>query len=437
MHTLKSVLVIEDDPTAALLLKEFLAEDSRSVNVVETGYEALEEIQREAPEIILLDLGLPDVDGLDLIADIRRHASHSEIIVVTGEKSADSALKAIHCGARDYIMKPIDRDRLLTSVQNAFERITLARELRTLKQDEKSNAGFHGLVGRSAAMLDLYKAIENLAECDERVFITGEHGVGKTLCAETIHRHSSRKDKPFVKLNCLTLGRDFSASEFSKNVDAAEGGTLYFSYVTELCDEAQEAVFELLDSDKDIRIMCSTPRSITDKLKDGTFRQDLFYRLNVLPLEMTPLRQRGEDVSLLANVFLKEFSQKQDKNFEEFDDMSVKILESHHWPGNVRELRNVVQSIVRLNNEGTVVTSSMLPKELVQASHVAANENDESSRPVSVDNLFEGMDVVPIPELEQMAIKHALDVCDGNVQEAALKLKISPATLYRKRPVSK
>ena len=436
MHTLKSVLVIEDDPTAALLLQEFLAEDSRCVTVVDSGRQALEEIRREAPEIILLDLGLPDVEGLDLIADIRKHANHSEIIVVTGEKSADSALKAIHCGARDYLVKPIDRDRLLASVQNAFERISLARELQTLQQNEQSNVGFHDLVGRSAAMLDLYKAIESLAECDERVFITGEHGVGKTLCAETIHQQSARKDKPFVKLNCLTMGRDFSASEFSSRVAAAEGGTLYLSYVTDLCEEAQEAVFELLDSDKDIRIMCSTPRVVMDNVKDGTFRQDLFYRLNVMPLEIVPLRQRGEDVPLLANVFLKNFSKQQDKSFEEFDDMSVKVLESHHWPGNIRELRNAIQSIVRLNSEGSVVTSSMLPKELVQASQTAANENEETAGKCS-DNIFEGMDVIPIPDLEQMAIHHALELCEGNVQEAALKLKISPATLYRKRPVHK
>jgi len=428
------VLIIEDEPTSALILKEYLSADKVEIEISETGYEALEAIQREAPDLILLDLGLPDINGLDLIGDIHKISPHSEIIVVTGEKSADSAIRAIHLGARDYLLKPIDKERLFISAQNAFDRIQLSRQLIALKDSDDKASSFHGMVGQSNNILEVFSTIETLSECDDTVLIIGEHGTGKTLCAQTIHNISARADNPFIKINCLTLHKDQTALELSKAIASAEGGTLYLSYITNLNNEAQNALFRLLDSDNDVRIICGSSKSTLDAVKNGEFREDLFYRINVLPLQIPALRTRGKDIKLLASYFLEKSNQDKNKNFKEFDDLTMQVLNDHHWPGNVRELENLVHRIVTLNADGDVVTSSMLPMDLVNISNREASNENKAEANNSSDNIFHGSEIIAIRDLEQMAIEHALAVCGGNVQEAALKLKISPATLYRKKP---
>jgi len=426
------VLIIEDEPTSAIILKEHLSANNPNIEIAETGYEALEAIQSEAPDLILLDLGLPDINGLDLIGDIQKISSHSEIIVVTGEKSADSAIRAIHLGARDYLIKPIDKERLYISVQNAFDRIELSRQLAELKNNEQSS--YNGIIGKSHNIRDVFKTIDTLSQCEDTVLITGEHGSGKTLCARTIHDNGTRADNPFSKINCSTLQGSRGGAELNTAFSDCERGTLYLSNITEMCPQTQNELFKFLDAPVDVRLICSSSQSTLDAVKDGAFREDLFYRINVLPIDIPPLRARGQDINLLASYFLERYSKKTDKNFKEFDDLTLQAFNDHHWPGNVRELENLIHRITTLNADSDLVTSSMLPTDLLSISQQKpSNENEIGSRTHS-ENLFNDSEVIAIRDLEQMAIEHALNVCDGNVQQAALKLKISPATLYRKKP---
>ena len=434
---MQKILIVEDEPTSALLTQEYLKKEYPNISLVDSGYEGLEFIQGEAPDLVLLDLGLPDIDGMSLIRKIKKLPSSPDIIVITGETSTESALEAIQLGARDYLVKPIERERLHISVKNAFERIQLARQLSDLKKtDYDENIGFYDLIGRSSIMKDLYKLIENVAKADDSVLINGEHGSGKSLCAAHIHKLSARAKKPFVTLNAISLNDENAVQIIEKAAKDAEGGVLYMKRLTELCKNGQATLLNLLDSKADIRLICSSFPPLIEAVKSGIFREDLYYRLNILPIDMAPLRQRGEDIHLLANYFLKTFSKKQGKNFKEFDNLSLKILNDYHWPGNVIELENMIRSVVTLNADGFVIEASMLPSSLPEARDSNKVEANPEHINASSANMFKGNEIIAIRDLEQMAIQHALDVCDGNVQEAALKLKISPATLYRKKNIS-
>lgn len=433
---MRKILIIEDEPTSALLLKEYLKSEECEIHISETGYEALEIIQEQCPDLILLDLGLPDMDGMDLIPEIQKISKHCEILIVTGEQSANSALKAIQRGARDYLVKPIEPDRLHVSVENAFDRINMARQLDGLQSKQgTADIGFGSIVGRSPGMLELYKKIESLGKCNEPVFIYGEHGAGKSLCAQSIHDSSEHASNSFVRINCLSIG-DSNLLDACK--EALNGGerpySLYLQNIADLSAQNQADLLGMLDSETDFRFMSSSSRPLLEDVQAGSFREDLYYRTHILPLDIPPLRQRAQDISLLVHYFLTKFSDEHGKNFKEFDDLSLQALHDYHWPGNVRELESLIKSIVTLNADAEIVQSSMLPQNILNTPQDAANQNDGDNISADVDNLFQGQEIIAIRDLEQMAIEHALNVCDGNVQEAALKLKISPATLYRKKP---
>ena len=433
---MKKILIIEDDETSAMIMEQFLSKMDVEISLAETGYEALESIEGNEPDLILLDLGLPDIKGMDLIKKIREKTSISEIIIVTGEEAVESAVEAIRLGARDYLQKPVNKDRLQISVRNVFDRIELSRQIAEIKQNKDKRNGFQDFVGYSTAMQILYKAIENSAQSNERVFIVGENGSGRTLCAKTIHEMSERANEPFVEFNCLNVNNKNAPSKIDAALKEAGAGTLYIQYVTELCETGQAELLKIADSPITARIICSSIQDPTNSGEGSALREDLYYRLNVLPLNIPPLRKRGSDINLLAQYLLKKYSAEHDKNFKEFDDFSMKILNDYHWPGNVRELENIVKGIVTLNNDDdTIIRSAMLPPVLANIGPNAANENQDKVIG-NIAELFETNEIYAIRDLERMAIEHALRVCDGNVQEAALRLKISPATLYRKKPAA-
>lgn len=433
---MRKILIVEDEPTSAILLKEYLKADNCEIHISETGYEALEAIQQECPDVVLLDLGLPDMNGMDLIPEIQKLSKHCEILIVTGEQSANSAIKAIKRGARDYLVKPIEQDRLRISVENAFDRINMARQLDGLQSEQGSiEIGFGDIVGRSSSMLELYKKIETLGKCDEPVFIYGENGTGKSLCARSIHDNGEHAANDFVKINCLSLSHSSLIDACEKARDGkTQPYTLHLQNIADLSAEDQADLLGMLDSDANFRLISTSSHPLLDDVHAGSFREDLYYRTHILPLDLPPLRQRAKDIGLLVNYFLSKFSAEYGKSFKEFDDLTLQTVHDYHWPGNVRELENLIKSIVTLNADTEIVHSSMLPQNILNLPQDAANQNNDEDTAPTADNLFQGERIVAIRDLEQMAIEHALNVCGGNVQEAALKLKISPATLYRKKP---
>ncbi len=427
------ILIVEDDPTASLLLTSFLEIEGKTSHAVETGYAALEYLQGNQVDIILMDLGLPDIEGLDLIKQALEVSLTSEIIVVTGERSADVAIEAIRLGAKDYLVKPITAERLLITVKNITERIELNRKVKILENEDQVQKNFNDFIGLSNIMQDVYAVIEAAAKSKENVFIHGEQGVGKTLCAKNIHELSDRADKPFITIDCELLDdeEDTAAQEIEDALLKAKNGTCYIAHIPNMPPKAQKRLMKFFEEDHNVRLICSAIDTALDKVKAGELREDLYYRLNILPITLPALRQRGDDIDLLASYFLRTSARKASKKFEMLNANVLALLRSYPWPGNVRELQNVIKSIVLLNQDTKVVTQRMMPKDMFEQNNTNDGQNNHQTPKTT---LFGGKDIIPIHDLEKMAIEHALKACNGNVQEAALRLKISPATLYRKRP---
>lgn len=400
-------------------------------HVVDTGADALQYLENNSVDIVLMDLGLPDVSGLELISQALHVSQSTEIIVVTGESSADVALEAVSLGAKDYIVKPIQPERLLITVKNIAERIELNRKVQALESGDSREKNFNDFIGLSNIMQDVYQAIESSALSRENVFIHGEHGSGKSLGAKTIHDLSDRADKPFIKLDCRIIDESTAEQDLRDALKSAEGSTCYVSGVTRLPKAAQKEFLRFIEGDHDVRLICSSVTPALEKVQKGELSEDLYYRLNILPISMPPLRQRGEDIDLLANFFLKQFAKQNQKSFMSFNGNALALMRDYHWPGNIRELQNIVKSIVLLSQDTKVVTQRMLPKDMFNLGGYTSNKHNGDH---GGQGIFTGHEVIPIRDLEMMAIEHALAVCNGNVQEAALRLKISPATLYRKKP---
>ena len=429
-----SVLLVEDDPAVGILLSEFLKSEGLITALAETGYEALDLAKQDNPDVVLMDLGLPDMNGLDLIREMQPVCKNAEIIIVTGHGDAVSAMQALNLGAKDYLVKPVEKERLIVTVKNALERVELGRKVRQLSgqsADSESNK-FFGIVGASNTMRNTFKLIDMAAQSHESVLIAGEQGTGKALTARTIHEIGKLQDEPFKAMNCSLAHTDEDEHEILRGITEFEKGTLYLAHISELGQNLQSKILKILESDPAFRIIASTSNTPLDEVKNKKLREDLYYRLNILPIDLPPLRQRGDDIMLLASYFLQRFSREMEKNFKDFDTPSIRILLGHHWPGNIRELQNVIKSIVSLNADEETVTARMFPRNLFDIGNETANENTQTTDRI-LKIPFTGEDIIPIRELEQMAISHALEVCEGNVQEAAIKLKISPATLYRKK----
>jgi len=430
---MRKILVVEDDPAASFLIEAHLEQGGYDYSIVDCGSDALESAQEFIPDIILLDLVLPDGSGIDLIPRLKAINKNAVIIVVTGQKSADSALEAIKAGAKDYIVKPIERERLYVSIENALSYIELHTQVKTLKKDRKKEFSFHGIVGNSSPMRDLYKAIENSALCSHMIYIKGESGTGKTLCARTIHKLSSFSEGPFVTYTTPTRETTSKKAPILKDIEKARGGTLYLCDISLLSNLDQEALMSNIGEDLDLRIISSSSKDPHATMKDGHLRTDLFYRLHTLPFTIPPLRNRGNDIKLLATYFLKKIAKENDKSFEFFDEKCFPFFTAHHWPGNIREMENLVRSIVLMNPDAETVKPTMLPEPLSNIHATKLVEDKVLNTQINQNEYFEGQNIIPLAKLEKLAINHALEACDGNVQKAAMKLGISSATLYRKR----
>ncbi len=440
----RKALIVEDDPAMSLILSEYLSDEGLDIHAVTSGHEAVDSIKGDQPAVILLDLNLPDVDGIEFIQDIHRICKSCEVIVVTGEKAADSATRALQYGARDYLVKPVEKERLTTTVKNALQCFELHQQIAEYQKSlEQEN--FHGFIGQSTASRALYKTLEAAAGSNKPVFIRGERGAGKSLCAQAIHEISTQNADPFIHFNCSSIQAeniDHNIFGLEGVLSRAEGGTLFLDEVCDIDHEAQKKLLQFIETERfedtgrsasevdNVRIICSTAKDPLGEIEVGRFREDLYYHLHVLSVEVPPLRERGGDIILLAQYFLEKYGKEENKDFQGFEESVKKIFEGYHWPGNAKEIQNVVRNITVME-DGGVVRFSMIPNEIQGAELEIEKYSDNGS---ATTNLFSGQKIIPIGELEKMAIKHALEACNGNVQKAAYHLKISPATLYRKKP---
>lgn len=464
-----NILLVEDTQSLAVLYKQYLEKQNHRVHMVGNGQDALDYLENNLPEIILLDIQLPDINGLEILKIIKEKQLPSQVIIITAHGTVEIAVTAMQCGAFDFLTKPFDAARLNVTVKNALEHYKLAQIADTF-HEEFARQNFHEFIGSSLAMQRVYRIIESAAPSKATVFVTGESGTGKELCASALHQQSSRKDKPFVAINCAAIPKDLIESEIFGHVKGAfsgaikdrqgaaslaDGGTLFLDEVCEMEQDLQTKLlrfiqtgtFQRVGSDKvldvDIRFVCATNRDPLVEVKEGRFREDLYYRLHVIPIVLPPLRERDEDVLQIASAFLEQYSRDENKDFNCFDKPCQHRLLNYDWPGNIRQLQNIIRNVVVLN-QGETVDVEMLPPPLdvaipgmesnVQktATNQDLDENEDSlvheNEPGNI-----GDKIVPLWMVEKETIDKAIALCDGNIPKAASMLEISASTIYRKK----
>ncbi len=454
-------LVVDDDTIVAEVYAACLSRNGFVVDRVENGEAALafiERAEKKAPvDVVLLDLGLPGLHGLDVLARIVALSRPPAVIVVTGEGSITVAVQAMRGGAFDFLVKPVSRKRLVAAVSNAIEARAPALDGGAAGL-ERGRLG--ALIGDSPPMQEVYQVIARAAPSRASIFITGESGTGKELCAAAIHRLSPRRARPFVAVNCAAIPRELMESEIFGHVrgaftgahidregaaQRADGGTLFFDEICEmdlalqskLLRFVQTGSFQRVGSNAteqvDVRFVCATNREPAAEVAAGRFREDLYYRLHVIPLALPPLRTRGRDVIAIARTLIVRIAAEEGRPAPTLTPEAEACLAAYAWPGNVRELQNVLRRALVLH-DGEALTPAMLPPE------VGASEHRNSAAPAATNGKASGASaggagapVRPLWAIERDAIEAAIAQCRGNVPKAAALLGISDSTIYRKR----
>lgn len=444
-----NVLLVEDTASLAALYQAYLQDEPLSLTVVSNGQEALEHIRQQPPDILLLDLMLPDMPGMDILQWLHNEHPNITTIVITAHGSVDVAVDAMRLGAHDFINKPIEIERLKVTLHNTMQFRRLNRLVDRYRHDIEKEP-FQGFIGTSLPMQKVYRLIENAAPSSATVFITGESGTGKEVCAEALHQLSAGSDGPFIALNCAAIPKELMESELFGHIKGAftgalqdregaviraNGGTLFMDEICEMDLELQSKLLRFLQSGQiqpvgssqqvkvDVRIVCATNRDPLLEVEQGRFREDLYYRLHVIPINLPPLRERGTDVISIATALVRQASREEGKSFVGLSEPTKDRLQAYHWPGNVRQLQNVIRNAVVLH-QGEWIELDMLPAPLDQPlSGSASYEVVANALPAPI---------VPLSVLEREAIERAIGHCQGNVSRAAALLEVSPSTIYRK-----
>ena len=456
-----SLLLVEDDVLLAQKYIDTLQSELCRVTHVTNGQAALQSLQKELPDVILLDLLLPDIHGLEVLTQIQEQAFPVTVVVVTSQAGAEIAVKALHLGVFDYLVKPVDAERLITTVRNALERNELRRCLyqhQGLPRDR-----FAGFIGLSPVMQAMYRIIESAASSSANVFITGESGTGKELCAEAIHYRSARTRKPLVSINCAAIPRELLESELFGHTKGAftgatsdrkgaaaeaNGGTLFFDEICDLDLDLQAKLLRFIQSRRfrrvgdnndeitDVRFVCATNRDPLAEVHAGRFREDLYYRLFVVPIELPPLRSRGDDILLLARNFLQKYADEESKNFDGYSQDAEQKMRVYEWPGNVRQLQNLIHKLVVIHDGGLVDASMLaLPHDsgVLHAKDQDRASLTQASYTAKQSDTLVNASIRPLWLEEKEIIERAIELCGGNVLDAAERLGISDSTIYRKR----
>jgi DNA-binding NtrC family response regulator len=442
-----AVLVVEDDEAYRRFLVGELADFGFAVEGAADGHRALAAIESGDYAVVLMDIKLPGLDGMEVLGRVAGAAGAPEVVMMTGHGSIDTAIAAMKLGAYDYLTKPCDVDEMRAVVERALERRELQRENAALKTILRRREGEAEIVGRSAAILDLVTRIERIAPSDASVLILGESGTGKELAAQLVHRRSRRFDRPFVDVNCGALPETLFESEFFGHekgaftgatgqrtglVEAADGGTLFLDEVSEMPLAAQVKLLRFLESGRfrrlggvrqlaaDVRVVAASNRPLEALIDGGAFRRDLFFRLAVVTLEVAPLRERRHDIAPLADHFVRSFAGRSGARATSIAPEAIAALVAYDWPGNVRELRNAVESAVILSESATL-----------GAEDLPARVRGRAPAPARPSAAPEGAPET-LAEVERRHIEAVLARMQGHRERTARALGIGTKTLYRK-----
>jgi DNA-binding NtrC family response regulator len=451
------ILLVEDTQSLQMLYRSVLKSAGHAVVTASTAAEGLVAFRTCGATIVLLDLVLPDRDGLDLMQELLALRPDAHVIVMTAHGSVNKAVAAMRAGAHEFLVKPFDTPQLLISVANAARASVPVRRPNVPAAQKTSANPDSGFIGTSDAMQRIHAKIASVARSMATVFITGESGTGKELCALAVHAESPRAKGPFIALNCGAIPQDLLESEVFGHMKgsftgaisdkpgaaaAADGGTLFLDEVCEMDPALQTKLLRFLQTSAvvpvgatrprkvNVRIICATNRDPVDAVRRGQFREDLFYRLFVVPIHMPPLRERADDVIEIAEAALARFASEEGQAYDGLDDEVKTLFRRLPWPGNVRQVLNVIRNTVVLN-EGGRVTQAMLPETL----NLYLDPAEAPPAPRPADPALPALaDLIgrPLAEVERLVIEATLARHGGSVSRAARVLDLSPSTLYRK-----
>lgn len=441
----EKVLIVDDDAAMGELLADTLQTEGLLVSTAEDGLEALRVLKREDFDVIVTDLKMKGLKGLDLLEESNKIAPLTPVIIITAFGTIESAIKAMKMGAYDYITKPFAMDEFILAVRKALENRQLKKEVLRLKREVESRYQFHQLIGKSPSMTRIYDLIERISGPGGHILITGESGTGKELVAKAIHYNGVRKDGPFIAVNCAAIPETLLESElfgYKKGAftDAkadkkglifeAHEGSLFLDEVTEMSTQLQAKLLRAIEEKTvrplgetrsypvDVRIISTSNRDIPSLIREGRFREDLYYRLKVIDIELPPLRERREDIPLLVNHFIDRFRKDLRKPISGITEEALKILMNYPWPGNVRELENVIQRAVTLCQQEWIHPDDLPPAML---------------RKKEEDLIEKGLrEKYTIDQLEKEYIRRVMIEVGGNKSKAAEILGLDRKTLYRK-----
>ncbi len=443
------ILVVDDERSMRELLSIVLKREGYAVLLADNGRDAIALLEREAVDLLISDIRMPDMTGVEVLREAKRLDADIVGIMVTAFASTETAVEALRLGAYDYLSKPFDVEELKAKVRNAIERRALRQENVLLKRALRTSSSFSNIVGRSRVMQALFDLIETVAPTNSTILVTGESGTGKELVARAIHVNSLRRDHPFVALNCGALPETLLESELFGHmrgaftgaattkkglIESARHGTVFLDEISEMSPLMQVKLLRVLQErrfrrlggteeiEADIRVIAATNRDLARAIAEGRFREDLYYRINVIPLLLPPLRDRPEDVALLAEHFLARFGERMGKRLDGFSPEAVTCLEAYTWPGNVRQLENVIERAVALER-GPLVLASSLPAEIGHREDKAPGASDAPG--VALPEA--GLDLPRHLETQERdLVAQALRQCHGRHDRAARLLNISP-----------
>ncbi|MCZ8080286.1 MAG: sigma-54 dependent transcriptional regulator [Rhodobacteraceae bacterium] len=477
MTTVPPLLLIEDTPSLQMVYRSVLTNAGHAVRSASTASEGMAAFVESGSTVVLLDLMLPDRDGLELMQEMLTLRPEANVIVITANGSINKAVEAMRAGAHEFLVKPFDETRFLGAVDNALanrgtpRRAPAASTALAATPDltppdltppsaalpaQGLPATTGAFVGSSDTMARIHAKIRSVARSMATVFITGESGTGKELCALAVHDHSPRAAGPFIALNCGAIPQDLLESEVFGHVKgsftgaisdkpgaaaAADGGTLFLDEICEMAPALQTKLLRFLQTSTvqpvgatrprkvNVRIVCATNQDPLDAVRRGRFREDLYYRLYVVPIHMPPLRERGDDVIEIAEAALSRFATEEGRRFDGLSPDVTALFRRLPWPGNVRQVLNVIRHVVVMN-EGGPVTPDMLP-------HIVADEPGLAPppalrAPTSPEPALDALIGKPLAEIERLVIEATLKRFDGSVPKAARMLELAPSTLYRK-----
>ena len=447
------VLIVDDDEGHAQAVADSLARINCECTVAGSGERGAQLIHSESWDVVVTDLRMGEVDGLEILRLTKDELPDAEVIVLTGHGSIASAVTAMQHGAYTYLTKPLDIGELRSAVEKASARLRLIRRNAELRQSLDERFGFEGVVGNSPQMHNIINILKSVAPTDSTVLIHGENGTGKELVARALHQNSPRKNKPFVPLNISALPDSILESElFGHEAGAftgamgrrigkfehANGGTLFLDEVGEMPMDTQVKLLRVLEERKitrlgandelpiNVRLVAATNADLQKLVQDGRFREDLYYRINVVSINLPPLRERQGDIPLLMEHFLRDLTKRTGRDAQGFSRAARKALLAYQWPGNIRQLRNTIERMLVLDNDGVLDIDGLPPEIAVLVKDQLPDTEDEM--PSGADGLIGK----PMTDVEKYYIQRALDLTDGNREEASRMLEIGERTLYRK-----